>query len=55
MFYSMFLWVQASMEDIEYDNFQYFIPKEYKNPLHFGYRDPNGVYLLQKIMEYNRN
>lgn len=46
---------KKNMKEIEYDNFQYFIPKDYKNPMHFGYRDPNGIYLLQKIMEYNRN
>ena len=28
---------------------------EYKNPLHFGYIDKNGIYMLQKIMEYSRN
>jgi hypothetical protein len=40
----------------EYDSVtQCFIPNRYKNPLHFGYQDQNGVYLLQKIMEYNRN
>lgn len=38
----------------QYSSTNYFIPKGYKNPMHFGYKDKNGVYLLQKIMEYNR-
>ena len=38
-----------------YSKKQYFLPNEYKNPLHFGYIDKNGIYMLQKIMEYSRN
>ena len=38
-----------------YDLNQYFIPKGYKNPCHFGYVDKNGVYLLEKIMNYKRD
>ena len=37
-----------------YSNEQYFLPTEYKNPLKFGYIDKNGIYMLQKIMEYSR-
>ena len=37
-----------------YDQNQYFIPKSYRNPCHFGYVDKNGVFLLEKIMNYNR-
>ncbi len=33
---------------------QIFIPQNYKNPNHFGYVDSHGVYLLEKIMDYNR-
>jgi hypothetical protein len=37
-----------------YDQNQYFIPNSYRNPCHFGYVDKNGVFLLEKIMNYNR-
>ena len=37
-----------------FDKTQIFIPNNYKNPHHFGYVDNNGVYLLEKIIHYNR-
>ena len=36
------------------DLFHYFIPSEYKKATKFGYVDEDGVYMLEKIMEYSR-
>ena len=47
--------LKKNLPEHYYDQNQYFIPKTYRNPCHFGYVDKKGVYLLEKIMNYNRD